>query len=255
MKRRSRRRSKGGKPIKKGQVLILLLASALAIITFYYVSAQYQEERRAAILDGLSTDLPNKTFTAAVVDILTRAGYRVDIYESDEVTLELFRELPSKGYDIVILRLHGGRIRQPAGIYLGSGLFLEKCSISDAAEKLGTGYLLLGRPFFSNETYCVAPPQYVEEKLSGYFRDTLIISMACFTGDDEAMANAFFRRGAKAYVGFKGIVSSSYVDSFTETLLRKIYLDNKKLAEAFAETRKTTGQDPLYGGEPVIYLR
>ena len=78
--------------------------------------------------------------------------------------------------------------------------------------------------------------------------------MSCFTGDDEVLADAFFKRGAEAYIGFKGKVSPPYIDAFTIWFLRKIYVEGLPLEDAFAEIKEELGSDPRYGGTPVLYL-
>lgn len=211
-------------------------------------------QRRAVILDGLSTDHPNQTFIRSVMSVLMYAGYEVNIYNSENITLKLLKELPTKNYDLVIFRVHGGRIRQPIGLYIGSGLFIEKCNPDSHVEEIESGYLLIGRPFFSNDTYCVAPPHYITNKLQGRFKNTLIIAMSCFTGNDDAMAMAFFSRGAGAYIGFSGKISPDYADAFTITFLRKLYVEKFPLQEAFTQVREELGPDPYYGGMPTLYF-
>ena len=183
-----------------------------------------------------------------------RAGFKVDVYGPENVSLVLLRELPSKGYGLVIFRVHGGRIKQPVGLFMGGGLFIERCGPESHKREVEAGYLLLGRPFFSDEIYCVAPPHYITDKLNGRFHGTIIIAMSCFTGDDEILAKAFFKRGAKAYIGFKGEVSPPYVDAFVIRFLQKLYLEKLPLKEAFAQTKDELGPDPQYGGIPTLYL-
>lgn len=209
---------------------------------------------RAAILDGLSTDYPNQTFIKSAEEILSHAGFEVEIYAPENITLSLLRKLPLKDYGLVIFRVHGGRIRQPIGLFIGGGLFIERCSLESHKDEVEAGYLLLGRPFFSNDTYCVAPPHYITDKLEGKFQGTIIIAMSCFTGNDDIMASAFFERGAGAYIGFKGEVSPQYTDAFTVTLLRKTYLEKLPLKEAFDQAWRKLGPDPHYGGSPSLYL-
>jgi len=235
----------------------------LAIIVFLTFLATFLDEyavdhdvrrRRAAILDGLSTDHPNRTFIESTIRILGYVGYEIDVYNSKNVTLKVFKELPAKDYDLVILRVHGGRIRQPIGLYVGSGLFIERCDPEFHREEVESGYLLLGRPFLSNDTYCVAPPHYITDKLQGSFKNTLIIAMSCFTGNDDIMATAFFSRGAGAYIGFSGKISPDYADAFTVNFLRELYIEKLPLQQAFAKTKEALRSDPYYGGIPILYL-
>jgi len=210
--------------------------------------------KRAAILDGLSLDYPNSSFIDSAKRILEHAGFMVEVYSGDNVTLNLLQKLAAGDYRLIIFRVHGGRIRQPIGLFIGGGLFIERCSPDSHRKDIESGYILLGRPYFSNATYCVIPPHYILDKLRGDFKKTVIIAMSCFTGDDEVLADAFFKRGAEAYIGFKGKVSPPYIDAFTMRLLRKIYVEGLPLEDAFAEVKEELGSDPRYGGTPVLYL-
>jgi len=137
---------------------------------------------------------------------------------------------------------------------MGGGLFIERCGQESYRREVEAGYLLLGRPFLSNETYCVAPPHYIIDKLLGKFKKAVIIAMSCFTGDDKTMARAFFKRGARAYMGSREKISPAYADAFTINLLRKIYVENIPLQEAFNQVRGELGPDPHYKGVPILYL-
>ena len=238
-------------------ILLILIAFIILISATAYISqspGEISPHKRAAILDGLSADYPNRTFINSAEKILESAGFTVDIYGPENVSLSLLRELPSKDYGLVIFRVHGGRIKQPMGLFIGGGLFIERCGPESHKDEVESGYLLLGRPFLSNDTYCVAPPHYITDKLDGEFEGTIIIAMSCFTGDDKALANAFFKRGAKAYIGFKGKVSPAYVDAFITRFLQKIFIEKLPIKEAFTQTSNELGLDPHYGGAPVLFL-
>jgi len=238
--------------------ILLILAVAIIFISIAAYLSQKPGEvappKRAVILDGLSMDYPNQTFIRSAEKILKQAGFTVDVYGLENITLSLLRKLPSEDYGLVIFRIHGGRMRPPIGIFIDGVLFIERCSPGSHMEEIESGYLLLGRTFLSNETYCVVPPHYITDKLHGRFKGAIIIAMSCFTGDYELMAKAFFKRGAGAYIGFRGKISPAYADAFTINLLRKIYAENIPLQEAFNHARSELGPDPDYKGTPVLYL-
>jgi len=237
-------------------LLLILVIAAVILSTMIYFGRGPEESlrMRAVILDGLATDYPNQTFIESAVEILREAGFEVDVYGPENVSLGLLSELPSRGYNLVIFRVHGGRIRQPIGLFIGGGLFIEKCGLESYRDEVESGYLLLGRPFLSNDTYCVAPPHYISEKLHGTFRGAVIVAMSCFTGDDNVMASAFFERGAGAYIGFRGEISPGYADAFTIKFLRKLYSERLPMQKAFDEALRELGSDPHYEGSPTIYL-
>jgi hypothetical protein len=61
---------------------------------------------RAAIVDHLSLTEPNPAFADRATGVLEEAGYAVDYYPGEQVTVDFYRELPSRGYEMLILRVH-----------------------------------------------------------------------------------------------------------------------------------------------------
>jgi hypothetical protein len=64
---------------------------------------------KAAIVDQGSlapTSRPNPVFIKKATAILEEAGFSVDYYPGEAVTVEFYRNLPNYGYDFIILRTH-----------------------------------------------------------------------------------------------------------------------------------------------------
>ncbi len=245
---------------KEYQAIILLIIIFLTWIVVQELSEKVEvnettSSKKAIILDVLSLDFPNNTFIRKVKNILSSSNFTVDIYRSKEVSLDFFNKLPSKDYDLIIFRTHGGRIKQPIGLFIGTGLFIQPCSKEDYRVELESGYLLIGRPTFSaNKLYCVIPPHYITDKLEGSFKQAIIIVMACYTAEDDVLARAFFRKGAYAYIGFSGKVTPNYVDAFVTEFLEQLYVKKLSVSIAFEKTVEMLGDDPYYGGQPKLYL-
>jgi hypothetical protein len=96
------------------EVVVLVLVVLLVAFIFYSrrpsnAGQKFPEnELRAAILDQLSLYLPNQTFIENTTSILTNAGFHVDYYPGNEITVDFFRRLPSLGYRLIIMRVHSG---------------------------------------------------------------------------------------------------------------------------------------------------
>src|SRR3990172_2975137 len=69
------------------------------------------ETKTAVIVDQLSLTAPGPEFVRAATATLERAGYEVDYFPGEQVTVDLYRGLPKRGYDLIVLRAHSGRIR------------------------------------------------------------------------------------------------------------------------------------------------
>ncbi|NIT60784.1 MAG: hypothetical protein GWN00_32640, partial [Aliifodinibius sp.] len=59
------------------------------------------------IIDGLS-DFPGERFISNASEILENSGYQVEVFEPEEVVVDLYQNLLSRGYEIIILRVHCG---------------------------------------------------------------------------------------------------------------------------------------------------
>ena len=101
----------------------LLLASAAMVIAAAGValflvrpwSGSEPEPPRAAIVDQLSFETAKPPFAHTVTALLEQAGYSVDYYPGEEVTVDFYRQLPTLGYDLVLLRAHSGLINGGEG--------------------------------------------------------------------------------------------------------------------------------------------
>jgi hypothetical protein len=116
---------------------------------------------------------PNPFFVEAVTNILKEAGYTVTYYLGEEVTVEFYRKLPARGYDLIIFRVHSGLMEdgEPS-----VGLFTSE-PVSDTKyfyEQL-TGQLLAGG-FKDDETiYFTITPSFI--RMNGRYDNAVILMM------------------------------------------------------------------------------
>jgi len=96
-------------------VIFVFVALLLSLIFYSFLRpsnvGQLPENlgtHRAAILDQLSLYLPNQAFIQNSTSILENAGFDVDYYPGNEITVDFFMRLPSLGYKLIIMRVHSG---------------------------------------------------------------------------------------------------------------------------------------------------
>src|SRR3990170_507855 len=65
----------------------------------------------AVIIDHLSLTAPNPEFAEAATDTLKKAGFTVDYFPGEEVTVDFYRNLQTKRYDLIIFRAHSSQIQ------------------------------------------------------------------------------------------------------------------------------------------------
>ena len=210
--------------------------------------------RTAAIVDQLSLTQPNPAFVETARSVLEQAGYLVDYYEGDEVTVEFYATLPTRDYDLVILRAHSGlaavegELEDYVGLFTGEPYSETKYTDLEDAGLVGPASYYEG----SERVFGVSPG-FITSGMEGEFHGATVIMMGCDGLKFEATAEAFVRKGAKVVVGWSARVSAEHTDAATEHLLRHLLIDKLGPQEAVAQTMAEVGWDPQYGGRLLAY--
>lgn len=214
---------------------------------------------RAAILDQLYLTFPNDEFVASASQRLETAGYDVDIFQGREVTVELYRNLPEQGYDVVILRVHSGLVEEidPSGtetltdyVSLFTG---ESYTPTRYVEEVKEGPVGVASSYEGGPEYFGVGPTFIESRMNGEFDDTLVILMGCDGLRSDRTARAFLSRGAEAFVSWDQPVSAEHTDLATERLLDYLYEDRLTVSEAVDHTMDEVGPDPVFDAELLAY--
>ena len=208
---------------------------------------------RAAIVDHLSLTQPNPAFTEAATDLLEQAGYTVDYFPGEQVTVEFYRNLPAWDHELIILRVHSalGRVgdRPADWVTLFTSDSYDKTSYrkDQTKQRLSKVSYYEGGP-----EYFGIMPGFIKSSMKGEFQGTTIIIMGCDGLRSDSMAEAFVEKGAKAVVAWDGLVSPQHTDAAIERLLQYLLKDKLTLQEAVTQTMAEVGPDPSY--ESVLRL-
>ncbi len=236
---------------RRRRTLLLLLILFGSVVVFWPYQETMGEWRlgqgahRAVLIDSLSQTDPDPFFISNVTQTLSSAGYSVDYYGPSQVTVDLFRSLPLMGYSILIFRTHtatGSSAPPGQNIVTHQPYTTSQYSFEQLANRVTEAVVRPGDKFFA------VSPSFIndEEPGVGGFHGALIIQMGCSTLQARPdLATAFFERGAGAFVGWNGVVSSYYTDLLTESFLSSL-MHGKTLRQAVAST---SGPDPYYGGQ------
>lgn len=234
-------------------VSILLIVIFLACFTYTFLTpAQNQTnnpsfEPKAAIVDHLSLTFPNQTFIQAATNILEQAGYTVDYYPGEEVTVEFYRNLPTHGYRLIVLRVH-------STLTYGQLFTSETYSTSKYVfEQLNDQIIKVS--FYSDTPpyYFGISPYFIEKGMSGNFDNATIIMMGCNGLKNPLMASEFFKRGAKACIGWSESVSASHTDQTTIHLLQHLITEKQTIEQVVDKTMEEVGPDPAYNSTIEYY--
>jgi hypothetical protein len=209
---------------------------------------------RAAIVDHLSLTEPNPAFTEAATDLLEQAGYAVDYFPGEEVTVEFYRQLPTWGHELIILRVHSAQGRvgdQPANwvtLFTVDPYDQTSYRSDQTKQRLSKVSYFKGGP-----AYFGVMPSFIKSSAKGDFQGATIIIMGCDGLATDSMAEAFVEKGAKAVVAWDGLVSSEHTDTATERVLQHLLIDGLTLQQAVSQTMAEVGPDPSNGSTLRLY--
>jgi hypothetical protein len=213
------------------------------------------DTKTAIIVDQLAATQPDPDFRREASDQLSEAGYSVDYVSGNQVDVNFFRSLPSKNYDVVILREHAG-ITTEVDAATGQRTDKEYVSLftnepydstkytSDQINRLGKAtYVDGGDPLFG------IGPAFIKDSMDGSFGGALVVLMGCDGLRSQTTAQAFLDKGASAFVSWTNQVSGPHTDDATVKLLKHMFVDGQAVRDAVANTANEVGPDPSYQGE------
>jgi hypothetical protein len=252
------RRERGGRLRRAAVVLfgVVLLATALAAgLLLSGLAGGGSSEPRAVIVDQLSLSQPNPDFAASATDILEQAHYAVDYFPGEEVTVDFYRDLPTRDYDLIILRIHSG-IAEETDVTTGDttkreyvSLFTGEPYSRDKYPDEPTGRLGKATYYEGAPPLFGIGPEFITQSMRGSFDETLIVMMGCDGLRSQRTAQAFLDKGASAFVSWSRSVSARHTDAATEHLLEKLLVEELPVGDAVAQTAAEIGPDPSYGAE------
>jgi len=198
---------------------------------------------KAVIIDQLHNDKPNENYQKLVTEYLETAGYEVDLYTTDAITINFYKRLPAMNYEFIVIRSHAlgpGVIEDSATLFTG-----EKYSEDKHLQEQLSGLVGIGIPFrpnfveqrggpeaFSDLMYFTIGSQLIDEKMIGSFPGSTIILGGCDTQEETLLANSLLRRGASEIVGWNGLITAHDNDEIILELLEEVLINGVALDEA-----------------------
>ena len=244
--------------------------SAAGVAAYLLVgSSEPSGPPRAAIVDQLSLTFPNQAFVEEATRTLEQAGYVVDYYPGEQVTVDFYRDLPTRDYDMLVVRAHSAQaIDNEIAVdeFLFSSEPYSKTKYLDEQRdrRLTVAYALetdarsLGRAELQEAIkkapkYFGVASGFIESSTRGDFEDATVVLMGCDVLSLKRLAGAFVGKGADAVVGWDNSVSAGHTDAATTRFLRHLVTDGRTVDEAVAQTMDEVGPDPVYGAKLLLY--
>jgi len=232
--------------------------------------------QRAAIIDSLYDDVPNQYFHDQAKKYLEDAGYQVDLYVTENATVNVFKKLPSMNYQFIVMRTHALEAEtdaKPVMIFTGEKYSEEKYISEQLFGHLQRGTPLLDRTYSVNEEesagwiqvnettrtitspanfedeqdeYFLVSPQMVSDGMEGKFPNSTILLGGCSTLKNPSMAESFLKKGASEVIGWDNLVSSTDNDRALLKLLEKTLAEKIPTKEALEEIMSEWRSNPKY---------
>jgi len=198
---------------------------------------------KAAIIDQLHNEKPNKNYQQNVTKYLETAGYEVDLYTTDDITVDFYKKLPSLNYEYIVIRTHSlgiGEVEESSSLFTGE--------IHNDYDHIQEQYLRLvghGVPFLPGEvdelggfeslqdkTFFVVGSKFIDELMLGTFPKSKIILAGCETTEGNHLVKSLLLRGASEVVGWDGLVSSRQNDEVIMQVLEETLVNGIELEDA-----------------------
>jgi len=242
-----------------GLAVIVAILIAIVLISGFLINSMLNQpstsqpvnstaEPKAAIVDQLSLTCPNQTFIETATNILKQAGYTVDYYSGEKVTVEFYRNLPTRNYALIILRVHSTAAALEGEEFVETGVsFFTSESYSQFKyvwEQLTDQLAIASYTMPEPPYYFAIFPKFVTSSMKGKFQNSTIIMMGCEGLNNTKMAEAFIQKGAKAYISWSQSVSADHTDIATANLLQHMLIQKQTIEQAVENTMKEIGPDP-----------
>jgi hypothetical protein len=177
--------------------------------------------------------------------MLETAGYQVDVYRGEEITVEFYKDLPSRGYHLIVFRTHSSDVNPTGeiGLFTSELYHEDQWVLEQLRGRLAYGYTI---PDVHGPAYFAIIAAFIREEMKGRFDDTLLIIGGCETLGSPQLAEAFLDRGASAVIGWDDTVDLAHNDRAMLRLLLAIVGEKMSVEEAVRRTMIDVGPDPVY---------
>jgi len=222
---------------------------------------EYDDVARAVIIDQLYDDFPDDWFHQNATNILEAAGYKVDIFKTQDVTVDFYKELPSMNYNYIVIRTHSADNNNKDSVSLFTG---ERYQEDKYISEQLFGHVVPGAPLqrtiyfpdttnaewsitndtyretvtpfitqvYSDEEYFLITPKLVDELMVGKFPGSTFIIGGCDSLSNTSLAQSLIKRGASSIVGWDNTIDVVANDIIMLQLLEETLINNMEIDEA-----------------------
>jgi len=198
------------------------------------------------IVDQFYSESPG--FTDQALEFLGSRGISVKVHRDKDVTVGLYRRLPTYGYRLIILRVHAGvceRLKDhPTFLFTAEPYTTGKYTVEQLTNLVMSGVIDPDRP--ESPVFTVGP-DFVRMSMEGDFGGASIVLSSCLGLYNQYLAEALIEKGGKVFVSWDEKVSLEHTDKAALLLLKALVEEGTTIREAVEKVMEEVGPDPIYG--------
>jgi len=266
-------------------IAVVAMAFLFLIETSEAENSVYTGPLKAVIIDQLYDDIPSENFHIKATQYLMDAGYEVDIFTTEKITVDFFKQLPKMNYNYIIFRTHGAADSSDDNVvtlftgekyteekYIQEQLFglvkkgapfatvnysLDKHLSEDWVKLNDTAFTITTpaqRDTITENYYFLIPPKLVSDGMVGKFPSSTILLGGCNTMTNPSMAKALVERGASMVVGWDDAIGSRDNDEAMLLVLQKTLVEGQNIEDAIdSVSEERRWFNPYYSANLVYY--
>lgn len=230
--------------------LVAVLVIIVALIGWCWISERQttlQSEPKTVtsfgVVDQFYSQRPS--FTDHLVEFLEEHDVTYKVHKDGEVTVDLYRNLPTFGYKIILLRVHAGISmgeEQETALFTSEKYNTDEYFVEQVLDQVGQG--VLGA--FEEPVFTVSP-KFVTTCMEGNFQNAVVILSSCWGLHNTVLPKAFIEKGALTFVGWDERVELAHTDQAMLTLFEGLISEELTIKEAIDKVMREVGMDRVYG--------
>lgn len=224
-----------------------VLAVVIVGVVFLYSGAFRPPQTQAAtvgIVDQFYNESP--AFTDNIVAFLQSKNITYELHTNQEVNVELYKELPTFGYRLIILRVHCGiseGYEQPTFMFTTENYTNDKYVYEQVTDQIKPGVIDINK---KEDAVFSVGPLFVSSSMEGNFNGSLIIISSCYGMHNTQLADSLIRKGASALISWNGS-SLDHTDDGIYSLTKAFIGDGLTINASVSSARSSVGPDPSFG--------
>ncbi len=235
-------------PIMEREAPVIRVASSLQVShagpaignNKVLIWSPFYNERGGSLRD--STDAVETVFRQATCPV-----FEVTILRNEECNLASIATF--KDYGTLVLLTHGSSLRhgnvdrEEVGLMTREKATIASEWLTHATDLKLDRVIVYNASHVDKKGYFIFFPSYIESVTKGEFPSSVVFGGGCTSAGNRTMANAFFSKGALAYVGFSSTVHGLYLNFSSTSFFQNLLQAGSNAAEAFARVPQKTLKD------------